>query len=191
MKRSTIFAVAAVVAVVPLLGFTGCGGDRAKAKEYARNADILVASIEKTGESLGGEINEAFDAASKSIAAGETPDRAAFARSVRLAKGHVDSMLREAASARAEYKKISALRDADDYKEYASLRTRVIEANSGGLERLVSFLDGASARLSASPFDPISFQSFVMKFGEEMQATGEETGSLQKRAGDLKKRKGL
>lgn len=193
MYRKNLFLAAALAALAALFAsfLVGCGGDLAKAREYVRNGDEQVAEIEKEGQQLGNEMTGAFDAIIKDISAGRTPDAGAFESTADSVRKHADSMLKQASAARAEFEKVDSLDDPGEYKAYADLRVKMIDANTGGLEQLLAFLDEASRKLAVEPFDPIDFQTFVTRFGEDIQAVGGETGKLHEQAQNLKKKKEL
>lgn len=190
MKKRTVFFAAALAALfaVPL---AGCGGDLARAREYAGNGDRLVAAVEETGRLLQNEMSQAFDAVIQAIGAGGAPDVSVFTAAAAKMRSRADSMLERAAAARTEYARVNSLKDPGSYREYADLRMRVIDTNTGGLRQLEDFLDEAKRRLAADPFEPIAFQIFVTRFGEDIQAVGVEAGKLEKQARDLKKNRNI
>ena len=184
-------ALVILAVTVAAAGLTGCGGDSGKARQYVQQGDKTIVVIDTKSKTLGNDMEKLFNGLYDKISKGETPDVAAFKSSAGEIKAMAHEMIRLAGTAKAELKKVDALKKVPYYKKYADLKIKIIDANVAGLNQLKRFLDESTAMLTAKPFDPTSFQSFVTEFADSIAKEGDQAGKLQEQANSLKKKQNL
>ncbi|HEY5531659.1 MAG TPA: hypothetical protein VIK22_06625 [Candidatus Anoxymicrobiaceae bacterium] len=190
MKRTATIALALVVVFLGV-SLCGCGGDSGKAKSSIQLGDKSMAVLDSEGKTLGNDMENLYNSLYHDITSGKTPDAAGFKDTADDLKSQADRMLRKASSARAEYLKVDSLKDVPEYKKYADLKVRIIDANVAGINQLKTFLNQSLEKLSGTSFDPIAFQSFVTEFADSLAKQGITTGELQSQAKSLKKKYNL
>lgn len=179
MKRYFVITVALCLAIAMVVALPGCGGDTGKAKEYVNNAGEIIEDIQAETA----EMEEQFNTIFTELSAGEVTSSA---KAEELADGLADAAekpLKTAGEAKAELEKVASLEGVEEYKEYAELRTAVIDDIIELVEETEDYLMNMSKVLASieagQPIDEEKLLSESEKFANkvvELQKNVEENG---------------
>lgn len=175
MKRSTMVAIAVILAAALTALLAGCGGDTGRAKEYMQRGDKLLERLQDEAQQWQAEL---------SGSSRELADQAKSASVVEKSKKSTTRLSETAGEAKVEFKKIKDLGGAGGYSRYADLQIealdkfqRLIRVTNDYFDQLVGFVNSNNIQGATQALE--KYQTEVNRLGEQISKLDEDAQRLK------------